>query len=87
MFVICNVSGQDSVTVKPTGINSALFCLETKIKENKIYMTVFTGYSLFEKLDCKSKAVRIGKLKAGNYTVLYEDIESGEHQIREFTIY
>lgn len=86
--VICNVSGQDSVTVKPTGINSALFCLKTKtkIKKNKIYLTVITGYSLFEKLNSKTKAVRIGKLKAGNYTVLYEDNKSGEHQIGKFTI-
>lgn len=86
--VICNVSGQDSVTLKPTGINSALFCLKTKtkIKENKIYLTVITGYSLFEELNSKTKAVRIGKLKAGNYTVLYEDNKSGEHQIGEFTI-
>ena len=35
--VICNVSGQDFVTVKPTGMNSALFCLKTKttINDNK----------------------------------------------------
>ena len=86
--VICNVSGQDSVTGKPTGINSALFCLKTKtkIKDNKIYITIITGYPLFEKPDCKSKAVRIGKLKAGDYKVLYKNKESGEHQIGEFTI-
>lgn len=86
--VICNVSGQDSVTVKPTGMNSALFCLKTKttIKENKIYLTVITGYALFEKLDCKCKAVRIGKLKTGNYKVFYQDNESGENEIGKFTI-
>jgi len=86
--VICNVSGQDSVTVKPTGMNSALFCLKTKtiINDNKIYLTVITGYALFEKLDCKCKAVRIGKLKIGNYKVFYQDKESNEHQIGEFTI-
>jgi len=86
--IICNVSGQDSVTVKPKGINSALFCLKTKttIKENIIYLTVITGYALFEKPDSKCKAVRIGKLKSGNYKVFYKDIENGEHIIGEFTI-
>ena len=86
--VICNVSGQDFVTVKPTGMNSALFCLKTKttINDNKIYLTVIRGCAIFEKLDCKCKAVRIGKLKIGNYKVFYQDKESNEHQIGEFTI-
>ena len=86
--VICNVSGRDSVTVKPKGINSALFCLKTKtlINGNKIYLTVITGYSLFEKLDFKCKAVKIEKLKPGNYKVFYKDKESSEHQIGEFSI-
>jgi len=86
--VICNVSGQDSVTVKPKGPNSALFCLKTKttVQENKIYLTVMTGYTLFDKLDTKSKAVRIGKLEPGNYTVYYKDKKTGEHKIGEFSI-
>ena len=86
--VVCNVSGQDSVTVKPKGPNSALFCLKTKttVEENKVFLTVVTGYALFDKLDTKSRAVRIGKLKSGNYTVFYKDKKSGEHKIGEFTI-
>lgn len=86
--VICNVSGQDSVTVKPKGPNSALFCLktETTVEENNIYITVITGYALFQKLDCKCKAVSIEKLKSGNYKVFYKDKESSEHKIGEFSI-
>lgn len=86
--ITCNVSGQDSVTVKPKGMNSALFCLKTKtrIKDNKIYLTVITGYSLFEKLDSKCKAVKIGKLRPGNYKVFYENEKSDNYQIGEFTI-
>jgi len=88
LHVTCNVSGQDSVTVKPKGLNSALFCLKTKtiITDDKIYLTVITGYSMFEKLNTKCKAVRLGKLKPGNYKVFYIDNESGEHRIGEFTI-
>lgn len=86
--VICNVSGLDSVTVKPKGVNSALFCLKTKttITKDKIYLTVITGYSLFDNPDRKCKAVRIGKLKPGNYKVFYKDNKSDEHRIGEFTI-
>ncbi len=86
--IICNVSGQDSVTIKPEGPNSALFCLRTKttVEENKIYVTVITGYNLFGELDSKCKAVRLGKLKKQTYTVYYKDNKSDEHLIGEFTI-
>lgn len=86
--IICNVSGEDSITLKPTGINSALFCLKTKtkIEGNKIYLTVITGYSIFDELKSKCKAVRIGKLKKGKYLVYYKDKSSDKQQIGEFTI-
>ena len=29
--ILCNVSGWDSITVKPKAVNSALFCLKTKV--------------------------------------------------------
>jgi len=86
--VICNVSGWDSITVKPKVVNSALFCLKTKasIKENKIYLTVTTGVSIFGNNNCKSKAVGLGNLKEGNYKIYYKDNTNDEHSIGEFTI-
>lgn len=86
--IICNVSGQDSITIKPKGPNSALFCLKTKttVENNNIYITVITGDPLFETLDCKCKAVNIGKLKSGNYNVFYKDKTTGKHLIGAFSI-
>jgi hypothetical protein len=86
--VICNVSGTDSVNVKPTTINSALSCLhiKTKIKGDKIYLNVIAGVSITKHYNCKCKAVNIGYLEPGNYTVYYKDKTSFEHQIGAFTV-
>ena len=86
--IICNVSGWDSITVKPKAVNSALFCLKTKVKieENKIYLTVITGIPVFGNSSSKSKAVRLGNLKDGNYKIYYKDKENTEHLIGEFSI-
>jgi len=86
--VICNVSGWDSITVKPKAVNSALFCLKTKVSvnENKINLTVITGISIFGNNNCKSKAIRLGNLKEGNYKIFYKDKSLVEHLIGEFTI-
>ena len=86
--VICNVSGWDSITVKPKAVNSALFCLKTKVKiiENKIYLTVITGIPVSGNLSSKSRAVGLGNLKDGNYKIYYQDKENTEHLIGEFSI-
>jgi len=86
--VICNVSGLDSITVKPKILNSSLFCLKTKVSidENKIYLTIITGISIFGNESSKSKAVRIGNLKEGNYKIYYKDKLSDKYLIDVFTI-
>lgn len=48
--VLCDVSGLDSITVKPTLLNSALWCLKTRIsrKDNTIHLKVVAGLSFRE---------------------------------------
>jgi len=84
--VVCNVSGLDSVTVKPTTLNSALCCVRTnaKVEGNNIYLKVIVGPSISGNVDCYCKAVRIGFLKEGSYQVFYEDKESTDHLIGQF---
>jgi len=86
--VTCNVSGWDSITIKPTVVNSAIFCIKTKatVDENKIYLTVIKGISIFGGNDSKSKSVRIGSLKKGNYKVYYKDKLKNQYPVGEFTI-
>jgi len=86
--VKCNVSGLDSVTIKPTTLNSALSCLKIKstINGNTIHLKVIAGLAVTKKSDCNCKAVRVGDLEPGNYIVYYGDKSSFEHPIGKFTI-
>ena len=86
--IVCNVSGLDSVTIKPTNLNSALSCLKTNstINGNIIHLKIVTGIAISENFDCRCKAVSLGDLKPGSYTVYYGDKYCLEHQIGIFTI-
>ena len=86
--VKCNVSGLDSVTIKPTTLNSSLSCLKIKstVNGNTIHLRVITGLAVTKKFDCNCKVVRVGDLEPGNYTVYYGDESSFEHPIGKFTI-
>lgn len=86
--VKCNVSGLDSVTIKPTTLNSALSCLKIKstVNGNIIHMKVIAGLALTKKSDCNCKTVRVGDLEPGNYMVYYGDKSCFEHPIGKFTI-
>jgi hypothetical protein len=86
--IICDVSGWDSITIKPKVVNSSLFCLKTKVNivENRINITLITGISIFGNNNCKCKAVRLGNLKNGSYKIYYKDKSLVEHLIGEFTI-
>ena len=86
--VICNVSGLDSITIKPTNLNSALTCKRIKsiIIENTIHLKVITGLVVSKKENCNCIGVEVGNLKHGSYLVYYGDKSSFEHPIGKFTI-
>ena len=86
--VTCNVSGTDSITNKPTELNSALVCKKIRVdhEDNKIYLTVITGLPISSNTTCNCKAVNIGNLDNGSYDVYYKDKSSSEHQIGHFDL-
>jgi len=86
--VICNVSGTDSVTIRPTLLNSALVCtkIKTKINGNRISLTVILGVASLNSGNCNCRAVNLGKLEAGDYIIYYNDNSSDEHQIGQFAL-
>jgi len=86
--VKCNVSGVDSVTIKPKTPNSALSCLKIKssVNGNTIHLKVVSGLAVKKELDCNCKAVQVGALKRGNYIIYYGDRSSFEHPIGKFSI-
>jgi len=86
--VLCNVSGTDSITTKPTVQNSALSCIKIKstTSKNTIHLMVVSGISDQKKDNCNCKPVKIGRLKSGNYLVYYGEKSSFDHPIGKFTI-
>lgn len=86
--VTCNVSGTDSITNKPTELNSALACKKIRFDHegSKIYLTVVTGLPISSNTTCNCKAVNIGNLENGSYSVYYKDKSSIEHQIGQFDL-
>jgi hypothetical protein len=86
--VKCNISGLDSLTVKPKTLNSALSCLKIKssIHHHSIYIELVVGIAISKKDNCNCKAFRLGDLEPGTYTVNYGDRSSSGHQIGTFTI-
>lgn len=86
--VICNVSGKDSVTIRPTQINSALVCKKiiANVIDNKIFLTVILGAVKLNKDNCCCKSVNIGDLRTGDYYIYYKDNSSTKHKIGQFTL-
>jgi len=72
--VKCNVSGLDSVTIKPTTLNSALSCLKIKstVNGNTIHLRIVAGLAVTKKSDCNCKTVRVGEFA---WTFVYSKID------------
>jgi hypothetical protein len=84
MPIVCDVSGLDSITVRPTGVSSWNTFKRTKvsIKDHFIFISVSISGPFYGEGTTKCKAAKIGKLEHGHYLVYYE---TGE-QIGEFYI-
>jgi len=75
--ILCDVSGTDSITIKPVALSSSNTIKRTKakIKGLDIFISIKTSNTFFEEGLSKCKAVKLGKLGHGHYKVYYE---SGE---------
>jgi hypothetical protein len=82
--VVCNISGIDSITFKPTQMNSAISCKTIKVERvgNNIYQTVITGLLNSKNTNCNCKAPNIGRFGHESY----KDNSSSEHQIGQFNL-
>lgn len=80
--VRCDVSGLTEITKKPTTINSALSVktINTKIEEQKIYISVKTGL-VSKNVTCMCSGVDLGDIPAGNYEVVYYGSDREQHSL------
>jgi len=80
--VRCNVSGLETVTKKPTQLNSALVVknIEARVVETTIYLSVFTGIAS-KGATCRCSSVDLGDIPAGSYDVVYYGSDREKHAL------
>jgi len=86
--IICNVSGLENITVKPTMVNSALVVrkLEYKVENDKILIYLETSLIDDQNKDVKTKGVLLENIKPGVYRVEYLNPDKSSHFIREIKV-
>ena len=85
--VICNVSGLDTITVKPTAINSALVVRKIAVKQRKekIQIQVVTCV-VDNKHTSVAKGVSLGKMPEGTYQLEYLNPDGTTVNLKEVKI-
>jgi hypothetical protein len=85
--VICNVSGLETITVKPTMLNSALVVrkIAVKCRKDKIQIQVVTCVVDNRHTSC-TKGVDLGKLKKGTHLVEYLNPDGTTVKMREVEV-
>jgi hypothetical protein len=76
-----NVSGIETISIKPTAINSGMVCEQTlsEIEGNNIYLTIVTGAARSNASAVCPPAI-LGKIAPGKYSVFYR----GPHEAPVF---
>jgi len=71
--VLANVSGIEAVTVKPTLVNSALICENTRavVEERSIFLTIETGL-VRKGTEARCPPAVLGSIAPGRYQVFYQ---------------
>jgi hypothetical protein len=84
---LCNVSGLDAITVKPTAVNSALVVRKIAVKrrDEKIQLQVVTCV-VDNKHTSIVKGVPLGKMPKGAYQVEYLNPDGTTASLREIKI-
>ena len=85
--VLCNVSGLDTITVKPTAINSALVVRKIAVKQRKekIQIQVVTCV-VDNKHTSVAKGVSLGKMPEGTYQLEYLNPDGTTVNLKEVKI-
>ena len=85
--VRANVSGLETITQKPTTMNSALICkyTEARIEENSIYLTLVTGIT-HKGASPRCPPAELGNIVSGKYRVFYRGPGESPFSLREVEI-
>jgi len=86
--VYCDVSGLKKTTIKPTQLNSALVCRKalTSRDNQTILISVQTGVVGDGPETSSCRAVNIGNLGKGRYSIKYKDPNGTTHEVGSIEI-
>lgn len=86
--IICNVSGLEKITTKPTTVNSALVArkIEHKIKKDRILIYVKTSLIDNQNKDVRTKGIILENIKPGAYRIEYLNPDNSSRFIREIKV-
>jgi hypothetical protein len=86
--IICNVSGLEKITTKPSIINSALVVrkVEYKIEEDKILIYIKTSLIDKQNKNVKTEGIILDNIRPGIYKVEYLNPDDSSHFVREIII-
>ena len=78
----CDVSGVNSITTKPSTMNSALVCVapSTRVRNSTVYLTIRTSLPA-EAYDCRCPTADLGAIAPGEYSVIYRSPRGDEHSL------
>jgi hypothetical protein len=86
--VNCDVSGLQTTTVKPTQLNSALVCYKVLATGDNqtIFISVQTSVAGSGPGTSSCRAVNIGNLRKGRYSIRYKDPNGMSHEVGSIEI-
>jgi hypothetical protein len=81
--VRCDVSGTQTITVRPTAMNSALVCEppDTRVRSSTVLLTIRTVIAGSRKADARCPAADLGAPPAGVYSVIYLSPGGSRHPL------
>src|SRR6266446_44725 len=84
----CDVSGTQTITVGPTGINSALVCEppSVHVSSSTVFLTIRTTIASSRNSDARCPAADLGALSAGLYSVIYRSPDGRQHPLGSIQI-
>jgi len=84
----CDVSGTQTVTVRPTAINSALVCESptTRVRGSTVLLTIRTTIASSHNSNAHCPTADLGALSTGEYSVIYLSPDGSQHPIGSFQI-
>lgn len=84
----CNVSGFQTITVRPTTINSGIVCEPplVRVRSSTVFLTIRTTIPSKRNPNARCPAADLGALAAGEYSVIYHSPDGSQHPLGSIQI-